>query len=211
MNSDTHIRSISDVLTDLQKRFTSESLRLSDLIEALHERGFGFILLIFSVPMALPIPVPPGINIMLATPLILLTAQQALGYHTIWLPERVKRRSMKTSSLNSVINASLPWFRRLEILVKPRLEFVTRGIFSNLIGVFGLIMALTVCIPLPMTNTVPSLGIALMAVGVIMRDGYAVILGALIGLLWICALGMIILFLGTEGIDFVKEMIKGYM
>lgn len=210
MNDTENIRAISDVLVDLDESLTNERVSISDLIDAFHERGFGFLLLILSIPMALPIPVPPGINILLASPLILLTGQQALGRQKIWLPEGMKKRTIKSSKLKKIINASLPWFKRLEKLVKPRLKFITRGAFSYLIGVFGLIMALSVCVPLPLTNTVPSLGIALMSVGVIMRDGLAVIAGALIGLVWVIALFSILIFLGTEGIDFVKEMIKGY-
>lgn len=210
MNSPETIRPISHVLHDLEETLPPERVSIADLLEAFHERGFGFILLVFSVPMALPIPVPPGINILLASPLILLTAQQAIGRHTIWLPEAMKRRTIKSSKLRAVIKASLPWFKRLEKFVKPRMEFITCGVFSYLIGVFGLIMALSVCVPLPMTNTVPSLGIALMSVGVIMRDGLAVMTGAVIGILWVVALTAIIIFLGMEGIDFVKEMIKGY-
>ncbi len=210
MNTQEPVRAISDVLIDLGQSLPLERVSIENLLEAFHERGFGFLLLIFSVPMALPIPVPPGINVLLASPLILLTAQQALGRHTIWLPESMKRRTIKSSKLQKIIHASLPWFKRLEKFVKPRLEFITRGAFSYLIGVFGLIMALSVCVPLPMTNTVPSLGIALMSVGVIMRDGLTVVAGAFIGLAWVIALCAILMFLGTEGIDFVKEMIKGY-
>lgn len=210
MSTQEPVRAISDVLIDLEQCLPPERVSIANLLEAFHERGFGFLLLIFSVPMALPIPVPPGINVLLASPLILLTAQQAIGRHTIWLPEGMKKRTIKSSKLQKVINASLPWFKRLEKFVKPRLEFMTRGVFSYLIGVFGLIMALSVCVPLPMTNTVPSLGIALMSVGVIMRDGLVVFVGALVGVLWVIALGAILIFLGSEGIDFVKDMIKGY-
>lgn len=204
------LHSISDVFKALDAHMTGAYVTFDDVLEALHERGFGFLLLIFSVPMALPVPVPPGINVMLAAPLMLLTTQQALGRHTIWMPGWVRRKKIERKKMKKIIEAVMPWLERLEILSKPRLEFITRGLFSHLIGVFGLIMALSICVPLPMTNTVPSLGIALMAVGVIMRDGLAVIAGALTGILWICALVMIIAFLGTEGIDFVKETVKSY-
>lgn len=210
MSDQEPVRAISDVLVDLESSLPPERVSIANLLEAFHERGFGFLLLIFAVPMALPIPVPPGINVLLASPLILLTGQQALGRRTIWLPETMKKRSIKTSKLRAIIKASVPWFKRLEKIVRPRMKFVTEGMFSNLIGVFGFIMALSVCIPLPLTNTVPSLGIALMSVGVISRDGLTVLAGALIGMLWVTALCAIVIFLGTEGIDFMKEMIKGY-
>ncbi|MBI1300071.1 MAG: hypothetical protein GC137_00295 [Alphaproteobacteria bacterium] len=200
------MRSISDIFITLKTDMTGETVCIDNILEALHERGFGFLILILAVPMALPIPVPPGINVALALPLILLTAQQAIGRHTIWLPEWMRTKTIKAETMRSMIDGLLPWCKRLEIIVKPRLEFITFGIFSRLIGVSGLIMALAVCVPLPMTNTVPSLGIALMAVGVIMRDGYAVIAGAVIGLVWVCLL----IFLGVEAMELAKEFIKTY-
>ncbi len=203
--------SISDIFRKIDAGFTGKEVSIANLLDAVHERGFGMILLILSVPMALPIPVPPGINILLASPLILLTAQQAMGRRTIWLPKWMLKKTIKRSKMSAIIKALLPWSEKIEFFIKPRFEFITLGIFSHLIGVFGLIMALTICVPLPLTNTVPSLGIALMAVGVIMRDGFAVIMGAIIGISWVFALSMVIIFLGTEGIDIAKEAIKAYL
>ncbi|PCJ97481.1 MAG: hypothetical protein COA45_09425 [Zetaproteobacteria bacterium] len=205
------MHSISDTFKDLDASMTGETVSIDDLLNAVHERGFGLLLLILSIPMALPIPVPPGINVLLASPLILLTAQQAIGRHTVWLPTWMRKKTIKRKKMSAMIQTILPWTARIEKLIKPRLEFVTLGLFSHLIGVFGLIMALTICVPLPLTNTVPSLGIALMAVGVITRDGLAVLAGAMIGMLWVVALSMIVIFLGAEGIDFVKDTIKAYL
>jgi hypothetical protein len=127
------------------------------------------------------------------------------------MPGWVRSKKITREKMTTMITAILPWLEKLEIFIKPRLEFVTRGLFSHLIGIFGLIMALSICVPLPLTNTVPSLGIALMAIGVIMRDGLAVLAGAITGILWICALAMIIYFLGTEGIDLIKDTIKDHI
>lgn len=202
------VRTISQVFEDLHLSLQGEYVRIEDLLLALHERGFGFILLIFAVPMALPIPVPPGINVFLAAPLILLTAQQALGRRTIWLPKTLRKKRIDRRKLDSILESVLPWLRRIQILVRPRLSYITQGIFSNIIGLTGLLMALTICIPLPLTNTVPSLGIALMAIGVIMRDGLAVLAGALIGMLWVSILAGALIFFGMEGIDILKDHIK---
>lgn len=204
------MRSIADLLTDLSLELTGDTVSLSQILEALHERGFGFVLLIFALPMALPLPVPPGINVILATPLILLTAQQALGRRTIWMPESMKRKTLSRPKFVKIIQSAAPLLRRIESLTRPRLNFVTRGVFSHVIGFLGLIMALTICIPVPLTNTIPSLGIALMALGVIMRDGLAVLAGALIGIGWVCLLGFAVFFFGTEGIDILKDTIKSF-
>lgn len=205
------MNSISDIFKKLEESLTSERVSVDHLLEALHERGFGFLLLLFAAPMALPIPVPPVINVMLASPLILLTAQQAVGRHTIWLPAWMRKKDISREKMSKMIHSLLPWFDRLQTIVKPRLQFITSGIFSNLIGLFGLIMALAVCIPFPLTNTIPSLGIALMSIGVISRDGIAVLLGAAIGLAWVALLCWAFIFFGMEGFELIKDMIKSYI
>lgn len=206
----TSIRPISEVLSDLAQTLPEEKVCTFDVLEALHERGFGFLLFLFALPAALPLP-GLGVNVIIALPLLLLTAQQAMGRHTIWIPEKIKYKSISRARFEAMLSAALPWIKRLEFFVRPRIGFITQGAFGHLIGIFGLIMALSICIPLPLTNTVPAFGIALMALGVIMRDGLAVLAGALIGLAWVLMLGYVLIFIGTEGLDLVKETIKSWL
>lgn len=204
------IRCISELLIDLKTNLQDERISVAYLLETFHERGFGFFLLIFSLPMALPVPKPPGMSTIFAIPVIFLTLQQAIGMHTIWMPGKIKRRGMPRETILKMIEIMLPWARRIEKLLKPRLGFITQGTFSHVIGILGFIMACFISLPLPLTNTVPSWGIALMALGVMMRDGGAVILGALIGTAWIALWLGSVFFLGAEGIDFLKGMFKSF-
>jgi hypothetical protein len=84
------------------------------------------------------------------------------------------------------------------------MAWMTRGIFSNLIGLFGFGFALCICVPIPMTNTVPSLAVLLMAVGILMRDGLAVLAGMVIGSGWI-------MLLATLGIAGFKTLINNFL
>lgn len=203
-------RAISDVLIGLQDTLPEDKVCTFDILEALHERGFGFLLFIFALPAALPFP-GLGINTIIALPLFFLTAQQMLGRKTIWIPECIKYKSISRSFFEKLVTKSMPIIKKVEFFLKPRLGGVTQGVFSNLIGLVGLIMAISITIPLPLTNTVPAMGIALMALGVIMRDGLAVIAGAAIGLAWVGLLVYVAVFLGTEGLDAIKETIKSFM
>jgi hypothetical protein len=204
------MRTLSQVLLDLQDSLPEEKVCTFDIIEQLHERGIGFLLFIFALPAALPLP-GLGINVIIALPLLVLTVQQAMGRHSLWIPQKMKYKSISRARFESMVSAAMPFLKFIEKLIKPRLEFVTQGVFSHLIGVFGVIMTLAVCVPLPLTNTVPAFGVAMMAVGVIMRDGLAVIAGALIGLAWVAMLTFVIVFLGMEGLDMVKEAIKSLL
>lgn len=205
-----NIRSLTQLLTDLQDQIQGDEISLKDLLNAFHERGFGFFLFIFSLPAALPIPAF-GVNMIIALPLILLTIQQALGRHTIWIPEKIANKSISKAKIDSFVNAALPWVKRLEFFVRPRLGFITQGPFSILIGILGVFMALAVSIPLPLTNTVPSIGIALMAIGILMRDGLAVMAGALIGTLWVLLLIGFVTVYGPESFDIIKDFIKSFL
>ncbi|MAF97841.1 MAG: hypothetical protein CMH26_04325 [Micavibrio sp.] len=204
------MRSLSDVLEHLKTTLQGEKVCTFDIIEALHERGIGLLVFIFALPAALPLP-GFGINFIIALPLLILTAQQALGRHNIWFPEKLKYKSISREKFVKFLDAAKPYIQKLELLTKPRLEFITTGVMSHLIGVSGLIMSLSICVPLPLTNTVPAFGIALMGLGVIMRDGLSVLAGMIIGLCWVAMISYVLLFIGAEGLDMVKDAIKSLL
>ena len=206
----TSIRTLAELLNDLKDHIEGDTITVRDVLEAFHERGFGFFLFLISLPAALPIPAI-GISTVIAFPLMVLTAQQAMGRHMVWVPQKWRDKTISRQKIEGFIEKSQPWVRRLEFFVRPRLSFVTQGLFSNIVGVTGFIMALAVAVPLPLTNTVPAFGIALMAVGLLMRDGLAVIGGMIIGLLWVALLLSFVIIFGPEGFDMVKEFIKGFL
>ena len=194
------MRSLSQLLHDFvleleqgQIENINKNITFKAFVEALHERGFGIILFIFAAPMGLPIPVPPGLNVILAIPLLFLTFQQMTGAHRPWFPDWVLRREISRQKIIHALNAVIPWIEKFEYLIRPRLEFMTRGLSSRLIGLAGFYMALAVCVPVPLTNTVPSFGIAMMAIGVLMRDGLAVLVGLAVGTAWVSGLIFMVL------------------
>lgn len=197
-------RSLSQLLIDLRESLTEETVRVGMILEAFHERGFGFFLFILGMPTAIPIPAM-GLHSVISIPMLLLTLQQAFGCHTIWMPDIIKRQSLKTETVVKMIDHCIPWAQKLEKIAKPRLAFMTRGCCSHLIGVLGFIMVVCIAIPLPLTNTVPAIGIILMSAGVLVRDGLAVIIGAVVGTVWSLAWFIGFFYLGGKGIDMLKN------
>ena len=206
----TKTRSLSELITDLQAHIDGDKTSIATILNAFHERGFGFFLFLIALPAALPIPAI-GINTIIALPLMMLTAQQAIGRKTLWLPEKWKSKEVSSAKIEGFIESSKPWLKRIEFFIRPRLSFITQGVFSYVIGITGFIMSLAVAIPLPLTNTVPAFGIALMAVGILMRDGLAVIGGILIGLAWVVLLITAFYLFGSEAVDIIKNFIKGML
>ena len=201
---------LSEILLDLKDQMPNDRVSLSDILTALEDRGFGCMLFLFALPAAVPLP-GLGVNVIIALPLLFLTVQQMVGRSSIWLPESMKDKSISKSRFDTTLEKSMPFVRKIEYLTRPRIGFISQGIFRNIIGFFGFVMTLSICVPLPLTNTVPAFGIALMAVGMIMRDGLAVIAGAVIGTLWVFAIFFAIIFLGVEGVELLKETIKGWI
>jgi hypothetical protein len=56
------------------------------------------------------------------------------------------------------------------------------------------IFSLSVLVPLPLTNSTPGVAIAIIGVGMIERDGLLVVLGTILGTVWI---GLLVLLGGA--------------
>lgn len=178
---------------------TKEFVEVREIINVLQGRGLGMALFVFALPAAIPLP-GLGINFAVAMPLLILTLQQVAGRKTIWLPKIIENKKIRSGSIQSVASSSARYINVMENIVKPRFGFISKGLLYNVSGLGGFLMALSVLVPLPLTNTVPSIGIAVMGLGVAMRDGVAVILGLMIGLLWISALLGISFFIFLGGL-----------
>lgn len=200
------IRSLSTLLTDLQSDVLvdNDHVNIKNIVKAFHERGFGMLIFIFALPIALPFPVPPGINSIFALPLILLTAQMIIGRHTVWFPQFILKRKFKKAKLDKVITLSVPWLKKIEYFIKPRLGFLTQRTASHIVGILGFIMAASIYVPIPLTNTVPGMGMCAMAIGLIMRDGLAVFAGAVVGGLWAIGVFAVLFLFGMEGLHIVR-------
>jgi hypothetical protein len=81
------------------------------------------------------------------------------------------------------------WFERLS---RPRLKAFSTGPGERFAALFMIVATITIV--LPMVNTVPSIALALLSVGVIQRDGLFVLGGAVVSTLW--ASGLIAVGLG---------------
>jgi hypothetical protein len=121
------------------------------------------------------------------------------------MPGFVLRRGVPGEKLDQMLGRCLPLIGKLEIFIRPRLEFVTNGLFSNLIGVAGVLISLCIMIPLPLTNTVTGAGLSLMALGVTMRDGLCVLAGMCIGLGWAVLIIGAYVFFGMEGLNAIRS------
>ena len=100
-----------------------------------------------------------------------------------------------------------------EHFIRPRLSFVyTNGFFFRMLGCVVLACGISMCIPVPLTNTGPALGIFLIGLGTLEEDGLFGLGGAFVsflGLVLAATVIILIAYVGWEAVDMVKDFIKG--
>ena len=185
---------VSEILQEFINSHQESEISIRSMTHYFGERAFGFLLLIFALICIVPLPIP-GIHMLLAIPLFYLSLQQTVGRHEVWFPEKVRDYKIPNKAFHEVGRKTIPWIKKIEKISKPRLEFLTRGGFFCFFGAVIFYITAFLSIPLPLTNLVPAMGIALMAIGFLIRDGLALLLGALIGISW-SALWLILGFKG---------------
>lgn len=178
-------RALSDLLDDLERSSTGDSIAVGDVVESLGDRSFASLMLIFSLISTSPASAIPGLTTLVGATVFLMTAQMIAGRKSLWLPGVITRRRMSTSMLRTGID----WLRRplrfVERFLKARLTFLLHRpwIFVPLVCILGLTLVMPVMELIPASGSIASAAIALFAAGLLTRDGGLVLLslGALLG------------------------------
>ncbi len=190
-----------------------EQITLSNILALAKERGFGFLFVILSLPSALPIPAP-GYSTPFGILLFLLAIQLIFGLDQPWLPQKMLRGKISLNKAQSFVKAGIPWLRRIENLTKPRLTFICISLPGRImIGSAIALMSISMMIPIPLTNTLPAMGIFVTAFSLIEDDGIICIAGlflCLCGLTLTSSILYVIFFLGQNA-DQAAEMIKTFL
>lgn len=144
-----------------------------DRIES--DDGPGPVLFVLTLPIL--VPLPPGVSMVLALPLLLVAPQIAIGRRQIWLPKVLLRRTIKRPSLVKLIKRVLPPLERVEKVVRPRLRFLTGRVGASIVGVACALLALVLVLPIPFANLVPALALGAFSIGLTRKDGLFVLAG----------------------------------
>jgi hypothetical protein len=162
---------------------------LGGLIDVFGARSFA---IIFALLMALPaLPLPTGgATHVLEVITALLALELVAGRREIWLPERGKQLELATPARRRIITALLKRIRQLERISRPRGRWLFGHRLSGM--VFGLVvLALTATAflapPFSGLDTLPSIGVVLLAVGVLLTDYVLALVGVVVGVLGMVA------------------------
>lgn len=172
---------------------TGQDMTVGGLIDIFATETFGAAILIFAAPNL--VPNPPGTSPILGLPLLFLSCQLLLGRETVWLPDWLRRRRVSNQLLGSMARRLGPFLARLEHILVPRFTAVARSRLAiRFIGLVSLPMAVILLVPLPFLHMLPGAAMVCFGLGLVERDGLAIITGhvlALATLLMIAAIAFL--------------------
>src|ERR1700737_4408196 len=165
----------SVVLQRLHDEVPTDHFTLGWLIHSLHKRSFGIIM-----PLNAPVAIRPGVSIVAGLLLMIPAFQMIAGKPAPVFPRRIATRPLPTRQLAAVVQRSVPVLRYLEKAVHPRWHTPLEAT-KRLVGAVVLMLSATlVFIPIPLSNVVPALVIALISLAYLEEDGLLLLIAVLI-------------------------------
>ncbi|MEB3159840.1 MAG: exopolysaccharide biosynthesis protein [Synechocystis sp.] len=200
---------------ELQRYFfeeeRGETVSLAQIIALAKEKVFGIVLLLLAFPSALPIPAP-GYSTPFGILIFLIALQLIIGRQQLWLPLSWQRKTLKTTTAQGVLKKGLPWLQKLEAIAHPRLPFVCQNrVGRTIMGLTIALMAMSMILPIPGTNTLPAMSIFVTAFGLQEDDGLISAIGVLFSVL-IAVLMVSVIYVFFNGgmslLDVIKDWVK---
>jgi len=171
------LRPVSEVLADFSKTTTSERISLRDIVDALADRGYGLLLLLFALPNCIPIYLP-GLSAVFGLPLGVIAAQMIIGRDSPWLPKALLDRSISHADYDRLMGRATPYLAKLERVMKPRLLALASDTAQRGIGLLCLCQAILLPLPIPLTNIPLAIPVVFLGLGLVARDGLLALIGA---------------------------------
>lgn len=186
--------SILTALEQLSGGAGDEGYSLAHIFDALDDRAFGALLFALAIPCCIPFLY--GIPQIVSLPMAAIAFQMVLGRDEPWLPAKFADRMVDKKGLTRMSTGARRYFGWAEVVARPRLQFLTTPMAQRFVGVVLCIFCLSILTPLPATNTPPGFAVALVAFGLMARDGLMMIAGMIFGLFWISLLIGVAVFFG---------------
>jgi len=158
-------RPTSQVIIELLQDLPAGKVSLGWLIERLHRRSFGMFMMILAV-----LGLAPGIAMFAGIVLLIPAIQMLLGHDQPTLPAFLARRSVASASVAHWTRRTLPFFRWIESIVRPRWH-TPFDATKRLVGIVTFLLAVSTIWPLPFSYVIPSLAIALLSLAYMEEDG----------------------------------------
>lgn len=175
--------SLSEDLRLLLPAEQGKSVPLQHIFSIMVGRGFALLILIFSFPFLLPVPLP-GLSVPFGVVIALFGLRMCLEKKP-WLPQFLLKTKIHYGTLAVLVDKGVWLASKVEKVLKPRLLFLSAGTFHFRVhGLMFICMGTLLSLPLPPgTNLPPALAIVLLCLGMMERDGYFILASYVVGFL----------------------------
>lgn len=176
-------RSLSEDLRSLLPAESDKSVPLQHIFSVMVGRGFALLILFFSFPFLLPLPLP-GLSVPFGIVIALFGLRLCLAQKP-WLPEFLLKTKIHYGTLALLVEKGVWLASKVEKVLKPRLLFLSAGEFHFRVhGLMFVCMGALLALPLPPgTNFPPALSIVLLSLGMMERDGYFILASYVVAVL----------------------------
>ncbi len=193
-------------LSDLLQRWLDgkEPKTIGSLIDVFEEKSFAVLFVLLLAVPALPLPTG-GVTHVFEVIAMLLALELIVGRRCVWLPERWRGREIGMPTRERFATTLLPRIRWIERHSHARLGFLLSHRFTGILyGAVTLVLVATAFLAPPFTglDTVPSIGVVLISLGVLLEDPILGAIGFVVG-----AAGVLIVFLlGRAAVDAIRGL-----
>jgi hypothetical protein len=178
--ADTQV-TLGEALRRLIGTIEGEQITLRELLVLIGEQGMLFFCTVLTLPFLLPVSIP-GVSTVFGLVIILIGIGVTFN-RVPWLPAKLMDRSIRNEHLVPTLEKGVQLAERMQRWLRPRLMRVTSGTFASRVNGLALTFSgVLLLFPLsfiPFSNTLPALAILFLALGMLQRDGYFVLVGYL--------------------------------
>lgn len=171
-------------------------ISVGEILEELGELSFGWTILLFAIVNMLPLP--PGLTLITAIPLMVLTLQMAWGKRRVSLPRRLMAFEVSRPAFRRGVHRLRPITRVLERVLKPRLPGLFRPDRERLLGGLMFLVSVALFLPIPLSAWGPAIAMLICAFGLIEQDGAVMIAGLAAGAASIAVTIAVVVAIVTE-------------
>lgn len=171
---------LSTTLTRTIEGIQGETVTLRELVAAIGEQGMLLLCAFATLPFLIPVSIP-GVSTVFGAAIVLLAVAVTLN-RAPWLPDRIMDRQLEAAKLLPALRKGVKLVSRIDAWVRPRALGMTAGrmtVVNGCVLVFGGLLLMAPFGLIPFSNTAPAVGILLLTIGMIQRDGVFVLLGYL--------------------------------
>ena len=194
---------LSHLLTSIINDIHGDTITLRKLLERCGREGMLLVCAIACLPFLIPVSIP-GVSTVFGAAIVLLSTALFLD-RLPWLPQRILDKDLDANKLKPVLHKGVGMVGKLDRWLQPRWSGLTTSPmqrFNSAVLVFGGLLLMAPLGLIPFSNTVPAVGILLLTVGMMQRDGVFVLLGYLGHVLTVVYFG-VLAFLAWVGGNFV--------